>query len=164
MSTITEQPTGSIHNVPAPTDEVVAPENTIMLPAETPMIGVEEMTAGLITKIFTGTLGANQRAVNTVFTLPGWTSAYLDVLVLAHDVNSDTYSKYFGASYAWYRQWDTAPRVNVLRTDFNWGQGSLYGVQTVAAGNDIQIVLSQGSFSTVTRYQVIARYMFGYPS
>lgn len=148
-------------NQPAPTENGTATQ-TIVLPAETPMVGAG--TPGLITKIFTGQLNANQSAVNTVFTLPGWTSSLLRITVLAADVNSDTHSLYFSASYAWYRQWSQAPQMHALQTAYNWGQGSLYLVSTLANGNDIQVKLTQGAFATNTYYQIIAEYMLNQPS
>lgn len=148
-------------NHPAPTENATA-AHTIMLPVDMPMVGTG--TAGLITKIFTGTLNANQSAVNTVFTLPGWTSSLLSLTVLAADVNSDTNSLYFSGSYAWYRQWNQAPQMHPLQTSYNWGQGSLYAVSTIANGNDIQVKLTQGAFATNTYYQIIAQYMLNQPS
>ena len=146
---------------PQPTENATAAQ-TIVLPVETPMVGAG--TPGMITKIFTGTLNANQSSVNTVFTLPGWTSSLLSITVLAADVNSDTNSLYFSGSYAWYRQWSQAPQMHVLQTGYNWGQGSLYTVSTVANGNDIQVKLTQGAFATNTNYQIIAQYMLNQPS
>lgn len=140
---------------------VVAPENSIVLPPGTPMVGTA--AAGLITRIFTGQLRANQTSINTIFTLPGWTSSYVNVLVLAADVNSDTNSLYYGATYAWYRQWDQAPQSHVLQAGFLWGQGN-YIAGCVASGNDIQVKLSQLGFDTVTKFQIVAQYMLNYPS
>jgi hypothetical protein len=141
--------------------QVVAPENSILLPAGTPMVGTA--TAGLITRIFTGQLRANQSSVNTIYTLPGWTSSYVNLLVLAADVNSDTNSLYWSAAYAWYRQWDQAPQSHLLQSNFSWGQGN-YTASCVATGNDIQVKLSQLGFDTVTKFQIIAQYMLNYPS
>ncbi len=140
---------------------LVAPEHHIALPKESPLVA--NATAGLITHIFTGQLRANQTSVNTVFTLPGWTSAYLNVLVLAADVNSDTNSLYYSASYAWFRQWDQAPQSHLLQSNFNWGQGN-YATASVASGNDILVKLSQLGFDTVTKYQIITQHMLNYAS
>jgi hypothetical protein len=147
-------------NQPTPTENATAAQ-TIVLPAETPVVGG---TPGMITKIFTGQLNANQSAVNTVFTLPGWTSSLLTITVLVADVNSDTHSLYFSGSYAWYRQWNQAPQVHALQTAYKWGQGSLYNVSTGANGNDIQVKLNQGAFATNTYYQIVAQYMLNQPS
>jgi hypothetical protein len=152
--------TATLHQ-PAPTENVTAAK-TIMLPPETQMVGTP--VPGLITRIFTGALNANQSSVNTVFTLPGWTSSLLRVTVLAADVNSDTHSLYFSGEYAWYRQWDQAPQLHVLKTDYNWGQGGLYTFSTLANGNDIQVKLTQGAFATNTYYQIIVEYMQNQPS
>lgn len=140
---------------------LVTPEHSITLPKDSPLVG--NATAGLITHIFTGQLRANQSSVNTIFTLPGWTSAYLNVLILAADVNSDTNSLYFSASYAWFRQWDQAPQSHVLESNFSWGQGN-YTAASTASGNDIQVKLSQLTFDTVTKYQIITQHMLNYPS
>jgi hypothetical protein len=148
-------------NKPAPTENATAAQ-TIMLPPETPMVGTG--TPGMITRIFTGQLNANQSAVNTVFTLPGWTSSLLSITVLAADVNSDTNSLYFSGSYAWYRQWSQAPQMHALQAAYNWGQGGLYSVSTLANGNDIQVKLTQGAVATNTFYQIIAQYMLNQPS
>ncbi|HET7460436.1 MAG TPA: hypothetical protein VFJ82_04275 [Longimicrobium sp.] len=139
----------------------IVPEHSIILPAGTQVVG--NATAGLITRIFTGQLRANQTSTNTIYTLPGWTSSYVNLLVLAADVNSDTNSLYWSASYAWYRQWDRPPQPHLLQQNFNWGQGN-YTAASVASGNDIQVQLTQLGFDTVTRFQIVAQYMLNYPS
>jgi hypothetical protein len=140
---------------------LVEPKHKIVLPKDSPLVA--NATAGLITHIFTGELRANQSSVNTIFTLPGWTSSYVNVLILAADVNSDTNSLYFSAAYAWFRQWDQAPQSHILQSNFNWGQGN-YTAACVASGNDIQVKLSQLSFDTVTEFQIITQHMLNYPS
>jgi len=147
----------------APPEENATASNVVHLPG-VQMAGTTG-TPGLITKIFTGALNANQTATNTVYNLPGWTSSLLNVTVLAADVNSDTNSLYYSASLACYRQWNQPPIIRVLQQNYSWGQSGLYTASVVTDGNNnIQVKLTQGGFATNTYYQIVTQYMLNVPS
>ncbi|HEX3045251.1 MAG TPA: hypothetical protein VHY08_10870 [Bacillota bacterium] len=100
---------------------------------------------------------------HTLYTLPSHRSSLLKLTVIVHDVNSNTNRKYFNAAYAWYRQWDTAPTKKVLATIFDDNTGSgpaQYHIDTIAAGNDIQVSISQSGFDTNSYYTIIADVIF----
>jgi|GEM_PF-4613028 len=112
--------------------------------------------------IFTGSLlNPGDTQTHTIYTLPGWTSSHLELLAVVHDSNSDTNRLFHHGEYGWYRQWDTAPTMEVLGTPINQGTGS-YTLETIASGNDIQVrVKYTGAYATNTDYRIIAKWMTG---
>jgi len=101
-------------------------------------------------------------------TSPGWTSAYLNLVVLIQDVNSDTNQLYFGADYAVIQQWDTGPTVTLLSQNFSLNQGNpagpIYSVSIAPQGNNIVVTVAQNGFNTNSVYNIVAQTLMGQSS
>ncbi|MGB8215764.1 MAG: hypothetical protein WCE94_00520 [Candidatus Methanoperedens sp.] len=117
---------------------------------------------GRSVSIFTGTLlNPGDTQTHTIYTLSDHASSQLELLAVVYDVNSDTNRLFHHSEYGWYREWYNAPARDVMGTPINEGTGS-YTLDTIASGNDIQVkVTYTGSYSTNTKYRIIAKWMTG---
>jgi hypothetical protein len=98
-------------------------------------------------------------------TCPGWTSAYLNLVVLIQDVNSNTNQLYWGADYAVIQQWDTGPKIALLAKNFSLDQGQIpggiYNLTVLPQGNNIVVTVTQKGFDTNSVYNITASVLMG---
>lgn len=79
---------------------------------------------------------------------------------MMHDINSDTFRLYYNAKFGWFREWDTAPKRDLLTQTYRKPYGNdIYQVDTVANGNDIHLTLGQSGFATNSVYLAVVKYM-----
>lgn len=119
------------------------------------------MANNLITTTYSGSLNNNQSIPVTVMTCPGWTSAYLSLIVLIQDVNSNTHQLYVGEDYTVIQQWDTGPVLSLLANNFLRNNGGIYGMTVHTQGNNIVVNLSQSGFDTNSVYNIAATVLMG---
>lgn len=84
-------------------------------------------------------------------------SAFLDVTLFAHDLNSNTYHAYIQQTVVATRNWDRAPTLSVLSSDFD---DTNMGVtlDITADGNDIVATIVQGGgIRTNVNYKLIVK-------
>jgi hypothetical protein len=113
---------------------------------------------GLTPRFYSGELNENGRETVVVFNLPGWTSAYIDLLVVMQDVNSNTNQLFYSTQLSAVRQWDQAPILSVLHQQFSAGTG-LYEASPAFDGNDFTVTVAQGAFATNTTWKIQVNYM-----
>ncbi len=119
------------------------------------------MDDGMKQLVFSGWLNDRQSVTETIFSLPGWTSSVLRISVIVQDVNSNTNLRYFCSDYGWYRQWDDAPKHLELARQYDYQTGDAkYTIESLANGNEIQVKISQTGLTIVTKYKILAEYMF----
>jgi hypothetical protein len=116
--------------------------------------------SGYRSSAFNGGLRAGQVQKHTILTLPSHRSAYVDLLIMAHDMNSNTYRYYLKAHYAVWREWDRAPQQKTLSTIFQDIPGNNFSGGLVIEGNDVKAQISQGGFDTVVQYTIVANHIF----
>lgn len=119
------------------------------------------MANNLITTTYSGSLNNNQSAQATVLTCPGWTSAYLSLIVLVQDVNSNTHQLYVGEDYTVIQQWNTGPVISLLANNFLRNNGGIYGMTLHTEGNNIVVNLTQNGFDTNSVYTIAATVLMG---
>ncbi len=123
-------------------------------------IGATTTAAGLVTKVFEGSIKLGQTLVFPLYTLGSRRCSHLEIVAMVQDTNSNSYKLYFKADYAWYRQWDHPPERFDLSFSYSKSLGQQnYTIDTIANGNDIQIKLSQTPMSADSVYLIVARYM-----
>jgi hypothetical protein len=121
------------------------------------------MADNLITTTYQGSLNNNQSVPVTVLTSPGWTSVYLNLIILIQDVNSNTNQLYFGADYSVIQQWNTGPTVGVLANNFSLNNGGIYSFSVQPQGNNIVVTVAQSGFATNSVYTIAATVLVGNP-
>lgn len=93
-----------------------------------------------------------------LYNQPGWNASHLEILVEAHDVNSETNRLYYRAEYATFQEWNTGVQIQNLATPVNWGTGS-YAVSVYSDGaNNIHVRFQHNTYATNTYVKIIAKW------
>jgi hypothetical protein len=128
--------------------------------AGTMSVGASETATGIVTQVFEGRIDNGQNLSFRLYSLRSHRSSHLDILVMMHDINSDTYRLYYKAEFGWFKEWDTPPKKDLLTQTYRKTYGTdIYRVDTVASGNDIYLTLAQSGFATNSVYLAVVKYM-----
>jgi len=128
--------------------------------AGTMSVGASPTSTGIVTQVFEGRIDNGQNLSFNLYSLRSHRSSHLEILVMMHDINSDTFRLYYNAKFGWFREWDTAPKRDLLTQTYRKPYGNdIYQVDTVANGNDIHLTLGQSGFATNSVYLAVVKYM-----
>ncbi len=109
--------------------------------------------------IYTGhTVNPGDTLDYTLYNQPGWNATHLELLVEAHDVNSETNRLYYHAEYATYQQWNTGVNIQNIATIANWGTGTYSVTVTSDASNNIHVTFHHLGGATNTNVEIIAKW------
>gem|GEM_PF-5097542 len=93
-----------------------------------------------------------------LYNQPGWNASHLEILVEAHDVNSETNRLYYHAEFATFQQWNTGVQIQNLATPVNSGTGG-YSVSVYADGaNNIHVKFLHSTYATNTYVKIISKW------
>jgi hypothetical protein len=114
-----------------------------------------------LVKVFEGTMvTVGDEVQHILYNQINHSRSIVDLQVLIHDVNSNTFWRYLHGEYMWYREWTTDPQELVLGTPMNVGSGEPfhYTIERVQIDNDIVVKITQNtSIDTNTKYKIIAK-------
>lgn len=128
--------------------------------AGTMSIGASQAATGIITQVFEGRIDNGQNLSLKLYSLRSHRSSHLEILVMMHDINSDTFRLYYKAEFGWFKEWNNAPKRDLLAQTYRKTYGTdIYRVDTVANGDDIHLTLAQTGFATNSVYLAVVKYM-----
>jgi hypothetical protein len=123
-------------------------------------VTASDTSPGSTRRVFEGRIDNGQTKTFDLYTLRSHRSSHLELLVMMHDINSDTFRLYQKTEYGCYKEWNNAPKIDALATVFRRAYSQdIYRAEVVAQGDTIQVRISQNGFATNTVYQIVATYM-----
>jgi hypothetical protein len=145
--------------------------NDLIIHNTTQFNGAVEFNGGLnsdhidstytLVKVFEGTtVTVGDEVQHILYNQTNHSRSIVDLQVLIHDVNSNTFWRYLHGEYMWYREWTTDPQELVLGTPVDVGSGEPfdYTIERLQINNDIVVKITQNtSIDTNTKYKLIAK-------
>ena len=119
-----------------------------------------DTSPGVTTRVFEGSINNGQTLVFPIYTVRGYRSSLLELRVMMHDTNSNTYRLFQKEEYAIYKEWNNPPKIDLIQQVFRRvNSQDIYRAGPVVSGDIVQLKIAQSGFATNSVYQIVAKYM-----